>query len=122
MPVRSETGEASATAVESDGGLDVALAGHWQVTTPRPAWTEVLGGRTPPRVRLGIHGVEKWDTSLLLFLFEVQEWCRAAGATCDTSPLPEKIRGLLAQFSSAHQTSAPSDRPLSATAAARASR
>ncbi|MGH7946135.1 MAG: MlaE family ABC transporter permease [Opitutaceae bacterium] len=110
MPVRSETAEARATAVENDGGLDVALAGVWQVTSPRPSWTEVLDGRSPKRVRAGVDEVEKWDTSLLLFLFEVQEWCRVAGAQYDTAMLPEKIRALLSQLTTAHETSAPSDR------------
>ena len=54
--------------------------------------------------------VEKWDTSLLVFLYEVQEWCRAASVPCDTGQLPEKIRTLLGQFSSAHDASVPVDR------------
>jgi len=62
------------------------------------------------RVRLRVDDVEKWDTSLLLFLYEVQEWCRVAGAHCDTGLLPEKIRVLLGQFTSAHEASVPVDR------------
>jgi phospholipid/cholesterol/gamma-HCH transport system permease protein len=110
MPVRLETGEARATAVEIDGRLDVALAGTWQVTAPRPSWTELLGNRKPARVRLLVDDVDKWDTSMLLFLFEVQEWCRAAGAECENQALPEKIRTLLAQFRTAHEHSVPGDR------------
>jgi len=110
MPVRSETADAQATAVEVEGGLDVALAGIWQVTAPRPSWSAVLDGRQPTRVRVTVDAVEKWDTSLLLFLFEVQEWCRAAQASFVKDALPEKLHTLLAQFTAAHQTSEPADR------------
>ena len=111
MPVRSELREAQATAVESDGTLEVSLSGIWQITAARPSWTVVRAGRSKPsRVRVKVDDVEKWDTSLLLFLYEVQEWCRAAGAQSDTSLLPEKIRVLLVQFTSAHQASVPVDR------------
>ena len=110
MPAEVETAEARATAVETDGVLDVTLSGHWQVTAPRPSWTKVLSGRRPTRVRCAVGEVEKWDTSLLLFLFEMQQWCRAEGAACDTDALPEKIQTLLAQLTAAHGTSVPFDR------------
>ena len=110
MPAALETGEARATAVEIDGRLDVVLAGPWQVTARRPSWTALLDGRKPAIVRIVVEEVEKWDTSLLLFLFEVQEWCRAAGSSFDTGSLPEKIRGLLGQFVSAHEHSVAADR------------
>src|SRR5688572_30650360 len=107
MPARSDTMEANATAVEVDGGLDISLGGIWQVTASRPSWTSVLKGRQPSRVRVGAEAVEKWDTSLLLFLFEVQEWCRAAGAQFQPDALPQKLRALLEQFTTAHKTSVP---------------
>ena len=110
MPGRLETGEARATAVENDGRLDVVLAGVWQVTGPRPSWTAVLGDHKPASVRIDVNDVEKWDTSLLLFLFEAQEWCRASGSSFQSESFPEKIRALLSQFVSAHEHSVPSDR------------
>jgi phospholipid/cholesterol/gamma-HCH transport system permease protein len=110
MPARLETPEALATAVDTDGALEVALAGVWQVTAPRPSWTAILAGRKPASVRVAVDEVEKWDTSLLLFLSEVQEWCRATGATFDPARLPEKIRALLNQFVAAHVRSVPTDR------------
>jgi phospholipid/cholesterol/gamma-HCH transport system permease protein len=110
MSARLETGEARAVPQERDGGLEVVLSGNWNVTAPRPSWTELRGRQKPAWVSLRVGDVEKWDSSLLLFLFEVQEWCRAAKIPCDTSALPEKILALLAQFVSAHETSEPRDR------------
>ena len=110
MPEALETGEARATAIEVDGGLDVVAGGVWQVTARRPAWLRLLGAARPKRVRLRVEGLEDWDSSLLLFFFEVQEWCRVAGAHCDTAALPEKITSLLGQLAAAHGTTAPFDR------------
>ena len=113
MAGQLETDEARATVSESDGAMLVALGGGWQVTARRPSWRRLLGDRQPQRVRVSVDDVEKWDTSLLLFLFEIQEWCRVAGAYFDTDALPEKMRALLAQFLSAHETSMPVDRSYS---------
>ena len=101
---------ASVTLRAAGDVLEVALAGTWQVTEPRPAWAEVLGGQTPARVRPLVAEVGKWDSSLLLFLFEVQQWCRGSGAYCETDGLPEKIRTLLTQLAASHETSVPFDR------------
>ena len=90
--------------------LEVALAGTWQITEPRPSWARLLGGQNPTRVRLRVEEVEKWDSSLLLFLFEAQQWCRSAGAYCEADALPEKIRTLLVQLAASHETSVPFDR------------
>jgi phospholipid/cholesterol/gamma-HCH transport system permease protein len=110
MPEILETGQARATAIEADGALEVAAGGCWQVTAPRPAWARLLGAARPSRVRLRVDNLTGWDSSLLLFFFEAQQWCRAQGAHCDTAALPEKIRALLDQFTAAHGTSAPFDR------------
>lgn len=90
--------------------LEVSLAGAWRITEARPSWRDVLAGRNPGRVRVDVAEVERWDSSLLLFLFEVQQWCRGTGAVCDVEALPEKIQGLLAQFAASHATSVPFDR------------
>jgi len=90
--------------------MTVVLAGTWQITAARPTWEAVRGAQNPTRVRLRIEGLEKWDSALLLFLFEAQEWCRGTGAYCDLDGLPEKIRRLLAQLAAAHESSVPFDR------------
>jgi phospholipid/cholesterol/gamma-HCH transport system permease protein len=90
--------------------LVVALAGTWQITESRPSWAGLLGAQNPARVRLNVAEVAKWDSSLLLFLFEVQQWCRMTGAYCEVDTLPEKIRTLLVQLAASHETSVPFDR------------
>jgi phospholipid/cholesterol/gamma-HCH transport system permease protein len=110
MAVSSETSGARATAQVKGAAFEVTLAGSWQITGSRPDWPALVGRERPMRVRLRADEVEKWDTSLLLFLFEVQEWTRQAGAYFDADALPEKMRHLLAQLSASHETSVPFDR------------
>jgi phospholipid/cholesterol/gamma-HCH transport system permease protein len=110
MSVVGETSGARAVATADGSALEVVLTGQWQITEPRPTWGALRGERTPERVRLRVDGVEKWDTSLLVLLFSIQQWCRVQGAYCDTDALPEKMRLLLAQFGRAHETSHPRDR------------
>jgi len=90
--------------------MEVALAGVWRITEQRPSWASVVKRAHPKRVEVSVEGVERWDSSLLLFLFEVEQWCRATGAYFDGERLPEKIRTLLAQLDVSHQTSVPFDR------------
>jgi phospholipid/cholesterol/gamma-HCH transport system permease protein len=110
MPASHEPNPPRATGTPDGNLLEVALAGDWKITLPRPSWTALLGAQNPDRVRLRVDDVGKWDSSLLLFLFEVQQWCRVTGAYCDTDALPEKIRLLLAQIATSHETSVPFDR------------
>ena len=101
---------ARAAATAEGDRLEVRLGGTWQITETRPAWDAVRGSQTPARVRPDTTEVERWDTSLLLFLFEIQQWCRVTGAYFDGEALPEKVRTLLAQLSASHETSVPFDR------------
>ncbi len=110
MPATGETRTARATERLEGDVLEISLAGVWRITEARPSWPALLGERNPARVRLRVEEVERWDSSLLLFLFEVQEWCRGTGAGCDADALPEKVQSLLAQFSASHATSVPFDR------------
>ncbi len=78
-------------AAKVDGDrLEVRLAGTWQITETRPSWESVRGTQNPARVKVLTENVEKWDSSLLLFLFEAQQWCRVTGAFFDGEALPEK--------------------------------
>lgn len=90
--------------------LRVRLAGDWSLTGARPGWAAALAGRQPKRVVLEAAELGEWDSSLLLFLFEAQTWCRATGAYCDTQALPERVHALLRQMAASHETSVPFDR------------
>jgi phospholipid/cholesterol/gamma-HCH transport system permease protein len=107
------TDVASASAIVSDEGGDlcqVAIGGRWKITGPRPSWSDLITGRKPRRIRLALAELEVWDSSLLLFLFEIQEWCLASSVEMDASALPEKMRELLKQIVSAQGKEKPVDR------------
>ena len=110
MGASLEMSPARATANLAGDALDVALGGSWLITAPRPTWDEILAGRNPARVSVRLADLDKWDSSLPLIVFEIQQWCRATGAYCDVDTLPEKLRTLLAQLATAHETSVPFDR------------
>ena len=101
---------ARADAVLEGTALRVVIGGDWSITAPRPAWEAVRAGRQPKQVVLESGGLGDWDSSLLLFLFEVQNWCRLGGVFCDTRALPERVHALLRQMTSSHETSVPFDR------------
>lgn len=101
---------ARATAQPQGEMLDVAVGGAWQVTAPRPRWTAVLGAAAPKRVRVRTESLEHWDTSLLLFLLDLQTWCRTNGAACDLLAVPATVRDLMAQLAASHDGAAPTDR------------
>lgn len=110
MSATQESRKAQVSAKLDGERMEVALEGVWRITEPRPVWAGVLKGSHPKRVEVRVDAVERWDSSLLLFLFEVEQWCRATGAYFDGERLPEKIRTLLAQLSASHETSVPFDR------------
>ena len=110
MPVRPPDRNARVSARTDGEALEVSLAGTWKITDARPGWAALRGAQTPSRVRLRIEEVDAWDSSLLLFLFEVRQWCAATGAECDLTALPERLRTLLAQLSASHASSVPRDR------------
>lgn len=109
MTASASTARADATL--TGDVLAVELGGDWSITAGvRPGWTAVLAGRQPKRVVLRSSGLGQWDSSLLLFLFETQQWCKITGAYYETRELPEKIRALLGQMAASHETSVPFDR------------
>ena len=110
MSVRRGILNARAAAELNGERLDVTVGGTWQITELRPTWKELLGARHPTRVRFRPDGLEQWDSSLLLLIFEAQQWCRASGGHCDVDAMPERARLLLGQLAAAHETSVPFDR------------
>lgn len=110
MAATTESGKPRVSERSEGEALVVSLGGAWRITEDRPSWTDFLQQRNPKRVILRADDVDRWDSSLLLFFFEAQQWCRATGAGCDVEALPEKIQMLLTQLAASHETSVPFDR------------
>lgn len=110
MSAAHEQSKASVSSKLDGEVLELALSGQWRITESRPSWETVLDGRSPKVVRVSVTESERWDSSLLLFLFEVEQWCVATGATFDARALPKKIRSLLEQLMTSHGRSVPEDR------------
>ena len=111
MPVVTESTPAQA-AVErgTPDAWTVTLSGRWKITEGRPLWLELSKGAPPKRLRFELANLETWDSSLLLFLYEAQQWCAVAGITMDVSALPERLRELLGQIVAAQGKEKPIDR------------
>jgi phospholipid/cholesterol/gamma-HCH transport system permease protein len=104
MPESPYSTSARATSRTDGALLEVALEGPWRLDNETPRWTSTVGTAKPSGVRLSADRVSHWDTSLVVFLGEARHWCTESGVTCDTSPLPEKMRLLSGQFEAALRT------------------
>jgi phospholipid/cholesterol/gamma-HCH transport system permease protein len=92
--------------------LLVELQGAWRITETRPSWPALLeaSGREPVRVKLVWGALADWDSALLLFVFEVRQWCRAKEVHCDLTDLPEALQKLLQQLQVVNETRLAVDR------------
>ena len=84
-----------------EGAATIALGGVWNLKgSARPKSTATLhevgsaGGIT--RVRCVAQDLGTWDSSLLLFLSEVDEWCHEHQVALDLQDLPEGVGSLIA--------------------------
>jgi len=125
----------SLTEAAAAGGVaTVLLSGQWSVmelrpsaadllsqiakSQPQPATLKVLGffdtvqtaGATARPAAEIKRTATYWDSSLLLFLFDLKCGCERAGIVCDLSAVPPRLRELLAQLAHSHETSIPRDR------------
>jgi phospholipid/cholesterol/gamma-HCH transport system permease protein len=91
-------------AVVEDDWLVVELRGTWRITEPRPVWAQLHRGLESRRVKLKWGKLEGWDSALLLFVFEVRQWCRVQGAYCDLTELPVALQKLLGQLLVVNET------------------
>lgn len=94
---------AHAEAVLEGDRLTVTLGGAWRLTQAQPPWARVRGEHRPRAVRLRAENLERWDSSLVRFVHEVEGWCREAGVACETDALPEPVRRLAAQLAAARR-------------------
>ena len=95
-----EDAEASAPASAGmRGGTGViVLAGDWVLEQPTPRFEEVIEGASPDAVRtvsFESTALGAWDSSVLIFLLQAQDWCVEHEATFDPAGLPERITRLL---------------------------
>lgn len=98
---------------EKAGEVLVTLGGVWRVTREKPDWFPARLAQTPARLHIELAAdLGEWDSSLLLFIHEVRGWAAQAGVPCEIGTLPESMRGMLAQFTSACEKARPADRSL----------
>lgn len=85
--------------------LVVALSGEWQLERPAPHFAPLMdsalsanasGARTARVVTVDAAALGTWDSSLLIFLRQGQEYCEAHELTFATEGLPPRITSLLA--------------------------
>jgi phospholipid/cholesterol/gamma-HCH transport system permease protein len=110
MPESDESLQAKVRVGREGDALVVTVGGAWRVTEPRPAWAALAPAEGAARVRVRADELGRWDTSLLLFLFEVQQWCQGRGVACECEALPGKLCGMLAELAGSHARSVPVDR------------
>lgn len=86
--------------------LLVELQGAWRITETRPLWLELLAAAKlePVRVKFVWGALADWDSALLLFVFEVRQWCRVKGVYCDLTDLPDALQNLLRQLQVVNET------------------
>lgn len=97
--------------VSADGErLLVELRGAWRITEPRPSWPALVAEADPVGVKLTWGELADWDSALLLFVYEVRQWCRAKSVQCDLSALPEALQNLLRQLEVVNETRVTEDR------------
>jgi phospholipid/cholesterol/gamma-HCH transport system permease protein len=106
MPVAvlaNETLPASGAQVRRENGtLHVVVAGAWVLEQSPPRFTGMLEGADAAgstgvqRVQFDATALDSWDSSLLIFMLQVQDYCEARDIECDGSGLPDRVTRLLA--------------------------
>ncbi len=81
--------------------LLVALEGDWLLGEPQPRVDDVVASidstrRSPERLAFDTTLLGAWDSSLLIFLVQSQEFCDARHIPVDMGGLPERVPRLLA--------------------------
>ncbi len=91
--------EAFCSDVETDRGvLVIRLRGHWVLSESRPALADVLSDvecTGYEAMRFDVDELESWDTGLLIFIRNCQNWAQEAGLECRLGDLPEGVRNLI---------------------------
>ncbi len=83
---------------EPDDTLMIALLGDWRTGVRLPSKGDVqaaLDDAKAKRVRFDTHELTAWDSSLLVFLSRVIDFCSTSGILVEEEGLPEGVRRLL---------------------------
>jgi len=84
----------------ADGAVTVQLGGVWQLhrgigAKAAAVERDLAGSGKPTRVGFDTKGLGPWDSALVTFLAEIEEFCDARGIEVDRAGLPEGARRLL---------------------------
>jgi len=80
--------------------LVVKVGGVWRLGEDVPGWEATAQDREVERVRVEEEGLERWDSSLLLFLLQARRWCEENDIPLDDSALPANVRELVSRIGS----------------------
>ena len=81
--------------------VECLLSGDWVMSMDTrhalSKWGKFLAesGAEAVRLTLQLNGNSKWDSSLLIFIFQIEEEVLAKGGSIKLSMLPEKVQNLL---------------------------
>jgi phospholipid/cholesterol/gamma-HCH transport system permease protein len=98
----AESEEAAFAKVSRQGDeATITLGGVWNLraaTRPNPGATlsEIESAGRVTRIGCVAESLGSWDSSLLLFLAEVDEWCQSHQVALDLHKLPEGVNSLIA--------------------------
>ena len=101
MAVESEGAPAAFANVSREGDeATIALGGAWNLRAPvrpRPKTTlqEMESAGSVTRIRCVSQELGSWDSSLLLFLSELDDWCHSHNVALDLHNLPEGVGSLI---------------------------
>jgi phospholipid/cholesterol/gamma-HCH transport system permease protein len=103
--VTTEVAAALAEIRREDDSLVAVLSGEWNLERPAPRFAPLMesalsadppGARTVRVVNVDASALGTWDSSLLIFLRQGQEYCEAHQLEFGTEGVPERIASLLA--------------------------
>jgi len=89
----------------------VKVGGDWRLSERVPSWNSVFANHAAASVRVVPDDLEKWDTSLLLFLVHGRAWCLESKHDFNVEALPDKLQTLLRQVAKV-DAAKPADKPV----------
>lgn len=79
-------------------GLVLNLGGRWLLSEQRPEFSEAVAevdAENLVSIRFEVEDLEVWDTGLLIFVRNCQDWANARGLTCHLGDLPNGVQNLV---------------------------